>query len=91
MSQITLSGFPSYSGLNGTYTSDGAHDGYTRYVNDTDANIVVEYKTEYGPYSFAPFYYIIKTTGTEGAIPIEKPLYQNSSTDPEAGVWVDMQ
>ena len=91
MATLTLSGFQTYELINGDYTSTETHDGYDRFVKDSDENTIVEYKTQYGPYSFSGAYYIIKIFEVEGSVPIEKPLYRNNGTDASVGTWIDMQ
>jgi len=77
--------------VNGAYTSSGSKDDQTRYVKDDDSTVVVEYRSEYGPYSFAASYYMIKTDQIEGSIPIEDPVYKIEGSDPTASGWVTMQ
>jgi hypothetical protein len=77
--------------VNGAYTSSGSKDGQLRYVKDSDSTMVIEYRTEYGPYSFTASYYMIKTDQIEGAIPIEDPVFKVVGSDPTASGWVTMQ
>ena len=77
--------------VNGTYTDSGSKDGQTRYVKDSDSSVVIEYRHEFGPYSFSNTYYMILTSQIQGAIPIEGPIYKVLGTDPTASGWVTMQ
>jgi hypothetical protein len=77
--------------VNGIFTSDGSKDGQLRYVKNNNANIIIEYREEYGPYCFSGAYYILIIHQIEGAIPITKPLYKIDSDDPTGLTWVTMQ
>lgn len=77
--------------VNGAYHLDGEKDGFPRYVKETDADnqtTVIEYRNQFGPYSFEPFYYILRIYQIPGSVPIEKPLFKNNTTDPNSGEWV---
>jgi len=76
--------------INGSYTEDKTHDGYTRYVNNDNPDIIIEYRNEFGPYSFSGQYYIIEKFDIGGAIPIYKPRYYNPSTNAKSNVWIKM-
>jgi len=92
MATKTVSGFGK-TVANGTYSDTGAgtKDGYARYVNGSDSNLILEYRSEFGPYCFSGSYYIIQLTETEGAIRIEKPLYKNNNVSPTGGTWITLQ
>jgi len=77
--------------VNGIYTDSGTKDGQLRYVKNNNANIVMEYREEFGPYCFSGAYYIIALNKIEGAIRIEGPLYKIESDDPTDLTWVTMQ
>ena len=89
MSNLVLSGFD-VAAVNGVYTTAKNHDGYPFYTKTGDANYMVIFREEWGPYCFAEAYYIVRKLQEEGAIPITVPLYKNEGTDPETGTWVDM-
>ena len=76
--------------VNGTYTSSGSKDGQTRYVKDSNSNIIIEYRSEYGPYCFSGAYYMLSINQIEGSVPITKPLYKVDSSDPTDTSWVSM-
>ena len=77
--------------VNGAYTDSGSKDGQSRYVKNNNSNMVIEYRTKYGPYSEAAGYYMIQTFQIEGAIPIEDPLYRVAGSDATATGWTSMQ
>ena len=77
--------------VNGTYTDQGTKDGQSRYVKDSDATVILEYRAEFGPYSFSGAYYLFKIDQVSGAIPIEDPLYKVEGTDPTATGWKSLQ
>ena len=85
---MTVSGFGDAS-LNGVYLQNGVFDGQPYYekTNNTGA---VEYRIEYGPYTFSGAYYIVAITQTEGSIDIHTPKYRILSTDPTGSGWESM-
>jgi hypothetical protein len=77
--------------VNGTYTDSGSKDGQTRYVKNGNSDMVIEYREEFGPYSFTNTYYMILTHQIQGAVPVEDPLYKVLGSDPTASGWATMQ
>ena len=77
--------------VNGDYTDEGTKDGQARYVKDDNANIIMEYREEFGPYCFSAAYYIIALDEIRGAVRIEDPIYKIDSDDPTDLTWVTMQ
>jgi hypothetical protein len=82
---VTLSGF-GYPDVNGLYSYSYENDGYPAYIK---GDFFIEYKTQNGPYSFTPNYYIgvIITTDDGTAIPVVRYLYRNDTID-FSGTWV---
>ena len=77
--------------VNGTYTDSGTKDGQTSYVKDDNSNMILEYRTKWGPYCESGAYYIFSIDQIQGAIPIEDPIYKVDSNDPDTDAWVTMQ
>jgi len=89
---VIVSGFGD-NNANGRYDEVGTHDGYTYYEKTTGDYIII-YRLKYGPYSYAPAYWIEKVTDLHwqlsGAIKRYTPKYRTSDTDVVTATWISV-
>lgn len=84
---IAVAGFGD-SEVNGRYFYQGERDGYPYY--EKTENIFMKYHESYGPYCFAPAYYIEKVYQLPGSAPIIAGVYRVLGTDPTDPNWVSL-